>query len=45
MLDRLRTLLLGWLRVPPQPHPPAGAPGGTMLGMPVPGFINKLLGR
>jgi membrane protein YdbS with pleckstrin-like domain len=31
MLDRLRTLLLGWLRVPPQPHPPAGAPGSTRI--------------
>jgi hypothetical protein len=31
MLDRFRTLLLGWLRVPPQPHPPAGAPGSTRI--------------
>lgn len=31
MLDSLRTRLLGWLRVPPQPHPPAGAPGSTRI--------------
>ena len=31
MLDSLRTRLLGWLRVPPQPHPPAGAPGSTQI--------------
>jgi membrane protein YdbS with pleckstrin-like domain len=31
MLDSLRTRLLGWLRVPPQPQPPAGAPGSTRV--------------
>jgi membrane protein YdbS with pleckstrin-like domain len=31
MLDSLRSRLLGWLRVPPQPHPPAGAPGSTQI--------------
>lgn len=31
MLDPLRTRLLGWLRVPAQPQPPAGAPGSTRI--------------
>lgn len=31
MLDRLRIRLLGWLRVPPQPHSPVGAPGSTRI--------------
>lgn len=29
MFDRARTLALHWLRVPPEPQPPAGAPGSA----------------
>lgn len=29
MLDRARQLALRWLRVPPEPQPPAGAPGSV----------------
>lgn len=29
MFDRARTLALRWLRVPPEPQPPAGAPGSA----------------
>ncbi|MFN9459858.1 MAG: PH domain-containing protein, partial [Acidobacteriota bacterium] len=31
MVDAIEQLLLGWLRVPPAPAPPEGAPGSLLL--------------
>ncbi|MFN9895742.1 MAG: PH domain-containing protein, partial [Acidobacteriota bacterium] len=31
MVDTIEQLLLGWLRVPPAPAPPEGAPGSVLL--------------
>lgn len=38
MRDRLKASILRWLRVPPEPHPPAGAPGSLRVFRAAPGF-------
>lgn len=45
MLPRYRTLVLHWLKVPPEPHPPAGAPGSLRVFRAGKNFWNlRLLG-
>ncbi len=38
MIDGFKTWLLRWLRVPPEPHPPAGALGSLRVFRAAPGF-------